>query len=92
MRNVNITSCGAIQNSTSRYTRAFSSPFLKIQVAIFCSDCKNVLLTNVYAYRVQQYRRGTMHKPNGSDSALIAAHLIENATDMEALMITSRRS
>ena len=48
MRNVTVTSCGAIQNSTSRYTRTFSSPFLKIQVAIFYSDCKNVLLTGVY--------------------------------------------
>ena len=48
MRNVTVTTCGAIQNSTSRYTRAFSLPFLKIQVAIFCRDCNNVLLTDVY--------------------------------------------
>ena len=86
MRNVNITSCGAIQNSTSRYTRAFSSPFLKIQVAIFCSDCKNVLLTNVYV--TESNSTGVvLYNPMGVIH-IDRCHLIDNCMpDMEALMI-----
>ena len=86
MRNVTITSCGAIQNSTSRYTKAFSSPFLKIQVAIFCSDCKNMLLTNVYV-KESNSTGVALYNPMGVIH-IDRCHLICNhVPDMQALMI-----
>ena len=86
MRNVTVTSCGAIQNSTSRYTRTFSSPFLKIQVAIFYSDCKNVLLTGVYV-KESNSTGVVLYNPMGVIH-IDRCHLTGNRMpDMQALMI-----